>query len=218
MKTLRGVMLGAALTLLLVGSRASAQGALEAGMFTQSSDGKIWTLLYLPERAETVRVAIPFKPATDEEIAAFRDVGGWMVPKTDGSSGLDFSPQLPSWAQERPSGGAPASIAAPAAAPAPPAQPTWQTIAKWSGQGSKTTEPFSVNGQWRVIATATQGRVSNQLCISAKRVTDGRLGVNDCLYGGGETYNSVGQTSGSYQMEISGTTGSNWTVEVQALQ
>jgi hypothetical protein len=195
------------------GGRASAQPDMEPWMFVQTSDGKVWTFLDLAS-GEIVRIGIPFKPATDEEIMAFPDSGVWYVPGTDGE--FTVSTTIPEWAVDRPG-----ARSAPSARVAPPAPATWQSVAKWTGQGSRTNQQFTTNGPWRVIVTATSRIVDGQVCVTARRVSDERLGVADCAPNDGEIVvlkNNDGSSAGTFRMDIRATGGGNWSVEIQHQQ
>lgn len=103
-----------------------------------------------------------------------------------------------------------------------PVSPLWVIMqdgntTTWSGNGTKTTEPFTISGsQWRIESTVKSERGVAQLCIAAKRTSDSRLTSNGCAHGGGETYGQAG-TTGMMQMEITGVNG-GWTVTVEELR
>lgn len=188
-----------AVALAFVGGLVGAEGDIPDGAFVRSPSGHV----YYTKGTTLIPVAV--YPIADEQFGAFTIAPTWLIMM----GGEVTTGSRPDWA----------ALAIGATSPPAAVPPvTWQTVAKWTGQGSKNTEPFSVNGPWRVLVTATQGSVSNQICFSAKRVTDERLGVNECMHGGGETYSRVGSGAGTYQMEITGTSGSTWSIEVQHQQ
>ena len=108
--------------------------------------------------------------------------------------------------------------APPVAAPAP-GQPNWVQVARWTGNGDKTTEPFTVGAQWRIIGEAKTKKTGNlewnQLCILAKNLSSGRSGdPGGCWDGSMMTY---AYTAGTFALEIMGANG-GWTVTDEDLR
>lgn len=96
---------------------------------------------------------------------------------------------------------------------------TWQPVAQWSGKGSRTTEPFTIKSdQWRAVIKATSDSGGhNQLCLSAKTLDKGDLGMSECLQAdSAATYGRAG-VKGTMQMQISGVN-DGWSVTVEELR
>lgn len=115
----------------------------------------------------------------------------------------------------------PPGPSAPATTPAPPpapvaAAPAWDTVASWSGTGSKDTETFEVAAsewriRWKAVPTST---VANLLDVRAYR--DGaRASVANAsasdLKAAAEDVSYVRGQPGRYHLSVGGA-GLNWTV------
>jgi len=104
----------------------------------------------------------------------------------------------------------------PPQAAADPAPSNWVMVAAWSGQGTKTTEPFTVGRQWRVNLTARPESLNRiaQLCVMAKDIRTSVHGMSQCIEGQQVSYS---YTAGTYAMDIFGVNG-GWTVTVEDLR
>ena len=187
--------------------RVSADDAVPTGMFLRNSHGEIYLVL------NGLAVPIAVLQIDDEKLATMPVSPLWVIMQNgETTSGL-----RPEWAA------GPLPLTSGANAPAEttaaqPSGPTWLQVAQWSGSGSKTTEPFIIAGsQWRIRTTVKkQSSGLDQLCMTTRTLSNGRLANNGCSNGGGETYGTAG-TTGAMQMEISGVN-DGWTVTVEELR
>lgn len=96
------------------------------------------------------------------------------------------------------------SLASPMVAQAKTAKVTWKTVATWSGDSMGDTQPFRVNGQWRVIWSASPGKggAANFVAdVSGNNTDDGMVDMigNVIGRGGATSYENGG---GLYHLNI----------------
>lgn len=181
MKTLRGFMLGSALTLLLIGNRASAQGVIPSYVFLRDSSG----LIYLTSSDQ--RVNIPIYPATDEQIQAVPLLDKWMLPAANGD-GFEIG-NRPDWAW---SPSAPLAVAAPAPpAPAVAPAPSGESAVSFSGPSSLNTRLFGLAGGNYTVRWSAKPNSSIPGCYMGAHLKTtssssiGQLVVNQAIQGSG---------------------------------
>lgn len=113
-----------------------------------------------------------------------------------------------------------AATTAPTATPVPTKPPTWTTVQKFSGNGTKKTAIFSVPGDWKILWSCTGGDFGGVLVVTVYDNTNAYVdGAVNATCKAGNTA-TTGETeehqAGSIYLSIDST--GDWSLQVQALK